>query len=510
MDPTGLTLAEAFADVGVGRKLWRQLRAELRLEEESFDLLLDAWRLDSSKAERALRNVLSSVAADVMVDRLISAADVSAIVAVATDRDEDVRDSAASLADLLVTGTEQSPCAGADVVAPPGRRTLADVWASLPRLCPGGGGSNTEGHQERRRALRWRLQLQLSPATVEALTNASKALHDQGPPFANLYIERVWVQIANRKDAVDMMVALISSQADVAVQRALRTALRGWSTRVAPPLPDPRPDSPASPLFSSPWAPPSAGVRRNNRWQRSAAEASASATEASSSSDADLCLLPDPQLAQVLSFCASASCLCELAAASRALCAAARSDELWARAWRATFGGAFFGVSVPSEGLRARLLARQASRCVECGSPTEFEHGILGCRLCEECERCCPRYAMIRSAMAMQEYQLPERVLIALPHLDGLTGRVYLRSAVEGLAEDHHSREGLQQLRAKFSVGQSAAGRQRKSAQQPKGRSSAQSAARGLRGRKGIGVDDDPCCFEATALRRANEIELGG
>lgn len=101
----------------------------------------------------------------------------------------------------------------------------------------------------------------------------------------------------------------------------------------------------------------------------------------------------------------------------------------------------------------------------ECGRLTDFEHGILGCRLCEPCERSHSRYALIRtiahrmlkrpiigpigrlsivcrSGQASREFQLPLRVMQQLPGLDGTTGRVFLREAVQQLAERHHTQVG--------------------------------------------------------------------
>ena len=46
--------------------------------------------------------------------------------------------------------------------------------------------------------------------------------------------------------------------------------------------------------------------------------------------------------------------------------------------------------------VRRKMLLLLASQCVECKAPTDFEHGILGARLCEGCERSFPHYALIR------------------------------------------------------------------------------------------------------------------
>lgn len=217
--------------------------------------------------------------------------------------------------------------------------------------------------------------------------------------------------------------------------------------------------------------------------------------------------MPDTQLLQVLVFCCAASSLGAVAATCRALRSVAEDDHLWAKAWRGGLGVGRIG-QPPRAAVRAAYLRRLATRCVECREPTDFEHAIVGCRLCEDCEKGCPKYVLVRPGTACQEYHLPLSVLRTLPHADGSTGRVYLRAAVEALAARHHSDKGLQQLRAKHDIGMTACGRQRRT--QPAFARPGGPCAREPRDqrRRKVRVDDDPCCFEATALRRANEAAV--
>ncbi|CAL1130675.1 unnamed protein product [Cladocopium goreaui] len=82
-----------------------------------------------------------------------------------------------------------------------------------------------------------------------------------------------------------------------------------------------------------------------------------------------------------------------------------------------------------------------------------------------------------------------------LPGVDGSTGRVYLRSMVQQLAERQHTQESLQQLRAKNDLGHSTCGRQRRFMAEKRRPSGMPNPSK---------EDTDPCCFEATALRRAD------
>eukprot|EP00405_Crypthecodinium_cohnii_P019973 CAMPEP_0206474684 /NCGR_PEP_ID=MMETSP0324_2-20121206/33631_1 /ASSEMBLY_ACC=CAM_ASM_000836 /TAXON_ID=2866 /ORGANISM="Crypthecodinium cohnii, Strain Seligo" /LENGTH=516 /DNA_ID=CAMNT_0053949899 /DNA_START=146 /DNA_END=1696 /DNA_ORIENTATION=- len=508
-----IATAEAFADVGAGRKAWRQLRAVLKLENDTLEALLMAFIRDTAVTSAAILRVFSESAASEILVRLAAQASVE-------DLELESKEQAASAAAPESAAAAAKPNAGSDGADGAGREAsspsasacqsagacLAAVWAELPRLPPGKRGAITEGHEERRRALRRRMQTLLPAQEANAIKTANAELRTQGPSYARLYIEIVWSHLATREDAVEMLVALIRQQSDTDIQVALRAAL--------------------SELTCTSWmtsTPPSSSKGSEHR-----------------DSGVSISLLDDMLLTQVLSFlAASASDLASSLASSRSLFRIAAQDDLWRVAEASLFpnqgslarrrGSSSFSEESPALPLpllleeksptlarrvgvggrdpvsvRMRCLSRLASRCVECGISTSFEHCMLGWRLCEACEKCHSRYALIRSAMAMTEYQLPERMLLCLPSLDGTTGRVYLRAAVEDLAARLHSREDLQKLRSRNDVGISSAGRQRG---QPTGKSSNQSAAREFRNRGR--ADPDPCCYEATALRKADITESG-
>lgn len=461
-----------MADLGAGRKAWRQLRAELRLEDDTLGSLVARWRVDEARVAGALRRVLAAQAAAAVTERLALAAGERAAAEAKRHPNEwesiartGARSSAPSSCSTCPSSPDPgSPLAGAVEKVP----TLDDVAAALP-LLPPGTTSLGEGQEERSRALRRRLPLMLPQGTVDLVKEAGTELYNRGPAFATAYLEKVWQSLRPHAGAAELLADLISTQSDVALQRALRAALRQLlcGRQVAPRLAPVRGASAAPQVALGNW----------------------------------LGLLPEAQLLQALSFCAEPASLCAAGAAGAPLRAAAGSDQLWATIWRR----ARWAVPTPAHGLRTRYLARLASQCAECAEPTQFEHAIVGCRLCELCERSYARYALVRSSAAMQEYQLPEMALRSLPHMDGATGRVYLRCAVEALAERYHSRASLQQLRAKYDIGVTAVGRQRRPQQSkasgPKGRGAAGPPARLRRAAR----DDDPCCFEATALIRANE-----
>lgn len=347
----------------------------------------------------------------------------------------------------------------------------------MPRMPLG----TPEGNGERLRALRRRLQLSLPAEDVAALKACAAEFRARGVGGARLYVEEAWKLLASCKEAEELLAELICAQGDPVLQRALRAVLLNGGEA----------DGARDPQFR----PPQRGSR-----------VAAAVPSVRAIADFQLLVLPEPQLMQILGCSPSASALCSFGACSHAAKAIADSDHLWAHVWRLSVGAC----PAPPTDLRANFLRWLASLCVECGERTDFEHAILGCRLCEQCERSCSRYVLVRANVAIREYQLPQLALRSLPHLDGATGRVYLRSAVESLASRHHSREGLQQLRAKNEVGVTASGRQRKRAA-PRGKASGMSTARELTNRRSSSkfADEDPCCFEATALRRANESAQG-
>lgn len=459
----GMSIADALADIGIGRKAWRQLRAELQLEDDSLAALLVLWRRSETRVRSALRGLLPAEVAGVAAERLECAAEVQAAGEAAQHPSE--RRSVVGTAQSAAGAANAEPTVTHAVVAMP---TLAAVRDRLPRLPPGVDVA-AEGSEERRRALRRHLQLVLPQDSLTLLKALGTELCTRGPAYAGMYIEKAWqILVACGDDGIEILANIISTQADLDIQRALRCALQHRCETV---------DSKAARV-------PTKQVPR----------------KASGADHFNICDIPEAQLTVVLSFCASATCLGSLGTASPALQRLAGSDFLWALVWQGECGKACLA-EFPASDLRSRFLSHRASLCVECRAPTRFEHAIVGCRLCERCERGCSRYALIRSSTAMVEYQLPERCLLTLPHMDGATGRVYLRSAVDSVATRYHSKEGLQRLRAKHDVGMTASGRQRRR-ECPQGRASGQSQARELRARRGR-VDEDPCCFEATALQLA-------
>lgn len=333
------------------------------------------------------------------------------------------------------------------------------------------GGLATEGHEERRRALRRKLQLVLQQEENSILKARAAEFRRQGPEDASAFLNASWAILQPFGDVAEELLAdLVTTQADAVLQRALRFALAASHDGVSPGLQEElvklRPD------LEHPVPP---GLEKADR-------------------KLHLPLLPETQVVQMLCFCASAQDLCAFSASSRAFRAYAEDDALWSQIW-GRYPSIHRGQPPPMSAVRSQFLRQIAMRCVECRRWTEFEHAITGQRLCEACERSCPRYALIRASKAMQEYQLNLQLLRALPHVDGTTGRIYLRAAVEALAERHHSRQDLQRLHALHDVGQASEGRQRRS-QQSRGRATR------------AAEDHDPCCFEATALRRANSTEV--
>lgn len=458
----GLSIDEALADLGIGRKAWRRLRAELHLENDLFASVLSRWRCDQRGCEAALRRVLPAPVALATAGRLDVAAEVC--------RAADALQHPSQWSCVAAAAGEVSP--GAAGQERP-RWGWEGVQARLPRMPPGMS-TATEGQEERRRALRRRLQLMLPADGNAAVKALSAEFRLSGPAGASDYLRAVWLLLEPLEDAAEELLAeLICTQVEPDTQRALRSALAAECD-----------SGRRSGEFDgvSKHRPPTRPVDQHLGGRR-----------------CSLLLLPEPQVLQALFFCASASSLCAVGAASRDLRALAEQDFLWQGIWlrhRSKDGAG----PPPASDVRQHFLRRLACQCVQCRQATDFEHAILGCRLCEACERSFPQYALIRVRTAVQEYQLSLDALRALPHVDGATGRVYLRTAVQALADRRHSREGLKVLRARHDVGITSEGRQRKR-DQPRGQQ--MSEAKEVRGR--VFKDDDPCCFEATALRRAND-----
>ncbi|CAK9030904.1 unnamed protein product [Durusdinium trenchii] len=309
----------------------------------------------------------------------------------------------------------------------------------------------SQGHEERGRALRRRLK-SLDASQQAVLKAQQTQLRAAGAAGAEEYLTNVWSLLQTTERRVEWMVDLIAAQTSE-LQRALRRALERRAL------------------------PPSTLLACESRAVRAKGE---------------LLTLPEAYLLQSLSFCTCAE-LCALGAAGAQLQRLCEEDVLWCLHWaKWRLPG-----QVPNSEVRKHFLMMLATQCVECGALTDFEHAILGCRLCEACERSHSRYALIRSSLAIREFQLPLSAMQQLPGVDGSTGRVFLRSMVQQLAERQHTQESLQQLRAKNDMGYTSCGRRSE-------RQSRRNAAGAPRPSK----DSDPCCFEATALRRADQTDV--
>eukprot|EP01063_Lacrimia_lanifica_P022269 TRINITY_DN29913_c0_g1_i1.p2 TRINITY_DN29913_c0_g1~~TRINITY_DN29913_c0_g1_i1.p2 ORF type:complete len:254 (+),score=74.17 TRINITY_DN29913_c0_g1_i1:111-872(+) len=83
-------------------------------------------------------------------------------------------------------------------------------------------------------------------------------------------------------------------------------------------------------------------------------------------------------------------------------------------------------------------LPRSANACVECGKDTPFVFILLGCRLCERCEKRGGRYTLVPFPLAKSIHGLQDRDLHALNgHGEGIS-RVFLRADVEACAARAH------------------------------------------------------------------------
>ncbi|CAE7760695.1 unnamed protein product, partial [Symbiodinium sp. CCMP2456] len=360
-----ISLDSALADLGVGRKSCRQLRGELRLEDDSLASLLQLWRTDQRRVEMVLAR-LGATAAEAIAERL-AVAEVDVVV-----------------------GASRSQASGhgyqaADPPSPPSSAGSAEpsldrVWGLLPRRRPG-----SEGQEERSRAFRRRVKNELSSAAQAAHRASQAALREAGPKGAEAFVSEVWSFLQSEECCEEMMVEIVCSQTDPEIQRALRSVIRSSSDR-----------------------------------RKSASRASS----------ADMSQLPEAYLLHVLFFLGSAADLAAFGAASSATQDMSEQDALWLALWQQPPPT----VEEPG-GARRQYLLHLAAQCVECGCHTDFEHAILGRRLCEACERAHSKYALIRSHTAVKEYQLPLSAMNTLAHMDGVTGRVYLRASVSSLAD---------------------------------------------------------------------------
>jgi ferredoxin len=476
-----VALDEALADLKISRKLCRQLRAALRLEDDLFASAARRWHDDTSSAETAISRLLPDATAAEVLERLAVAAAVLDSVG--------KRHQSAGQPSNHSTGRrwgggknfKSKRCDDAPEVAEGGpaqeeprfrSAVLAAIRVRLPRLS-----GTSVGQQERSRALRRRLRLLLPQESADLLTKELPSrLRVNGPDWASSYLDEAWGALKQRSDVEDLLLEIICCQTDPDVQRAFRSALPN--------------DFPEASLVAT--VPDDRCV-----------EVSAKSSCSQSRPCFSLLALPDAQILQVLSCSASAQEICIAAATCASIRELTDSDDLWKLAWRQDRASS--RLQIPDVSVRAALLCRLASRCIECWQPTPYEHAIVGCRLCEQCERSCPTYVLVRAHIAMTEFQLSQHQIRSLPHLDGATGRVYLRSSLVSLAEKVHPGTSLQRLRAKRDVGVSAEGRQRKQRVQ-------RGSGRGGQGptlpRSMSRNEPDPCCFEATALIRASEIVI--
>eukprot|EP00927_Polykrikos_kofoidii_P003378 TRINITY_DN11337_c2_g1_i1.p1 TRINITY_DN11337_c2_g1~~TRINITY_DN11337_c2_g1_i1.p1 ORF type:complete len:547 (-),score=64.28 TRINITY_DN11337_c2_g1_i1:94-1734(-) len=482
---TTLSVDSALADLGLGRKVWRRFVAEVRVENDLLASVVDMWRRDAKRVESALARTLpdSHTARAVahrfaVVAEMFASADTSKHPSewrvVADDDLKQRTGEATKLNDHDNAGT---------VAQRSNAPSLIGVRQRIPRM-PLDGEHSFDNREERRTALWRRLQLLLSPADISALAAAGTALRSRGSEGASKYLSAVWKIVFRQDDAEELLIELICTQSDLALQLALRRNLPSCGEDA----PNARPSS----------------AQRSVRRRGSCDDAM------------KITFLPDLQLFHVLSFCPFAKELTSFATTSVDMRLVAEADFLWLLAWEQFFKSDQPRSSPkPQTGVRERMLKRISSLCCECRSFTEFEHAILGCRLCDLCERKHPRYALIRSDYVKKEFQLPLNAQTSLPSFLGATGRVFLRRDVEKLAGRFHASDTkLRALRAQNDLGFTVAGRQR--TRNPL-RSSSGAVGRGGGGGSGYGgsnsrrvqsnfVDDnDPCCFEATALRRAHD-----
>lgn len=76
--------------------------------------------------------------------------------------------------------------------------------------------------------------------------------------------------------------------------------------------------------------------------------------------------------------------------------------------------------------------------CVECHARTPYEFRLLGCRLCESCERSNPKYTLMTLAVARSMHGLTEGDLRGLQSMGKGDKRFFLRSDIEQRAVGKH------------------------------------------------------------------------
>ncbi|CAE7447719.1 unnamed protein product [Symbiodinium natans] len=169
-----VSLDSALSDLGVGRKTCRQLRGELRLEDDSFASLLLLWRRDQRRVETALAR-LGDVAAEAIAERL-AVAEVGMVEAESLQHPSDWP----SVSGHSGGGYQAEPGpVSSDAVEP----SLDRVCSLLPRRRAG-----SEGQEERSRAFRRRVKNELSGGAQAALRGAQAALREAGAKGAEAFV----------------------------------------------------------------------------------------------------------------------------------------------------------------------------------------------------------------------------------------------------------------------------------------------------------------------------------
>ena len=185
-------------------------------------------------------------------------------------------------------------------------------------------------------------------------------------------------------------------------------------------------------------------------------------------------------------------------------------EDYWSLRWEALVvqgcDGRLQTETKPKKDLRREFLRLVRLQRVECKKVTEYRFYLLGCRLCEQCERSHTKYNMISANMVQDQYGIEPQALRGLPYMEGPKqyGLLYLRSDVEKRASANHS-----------SLSPSAPGA---SHSKRKGKGKASKSARykaGVGGTNGYmshsehvksakaTARSDPCCFDVSGLELA-------
>ncbi|CAJ1390995.1 unnamed protein product, partial [Effrenium voratum] len=209
----GVSLDAALAGFGVSRKACRQLRAELRLEEDSFQCLHHLWRLDARRVESALRRLPGAEA----ILQLLESEE-------PTPGEMGGSRTECGISEVAEAAPESASPVGLEEALPV-RAGLSEVRSALPRMLPG---TTALGREERSRALRRRLKAELPPAPQAALKAAAAKLREEGPSAAESYVTEVWKHLQLLETGVELMVGLVTSY-----ERKMQLALRNVLARAA-------------------------------------------------------------------------------------------------------------------------------------------------------------------------------------------------------------------------------------------------------------------------------------